>query len=74
MNEDFVTVGTGGSQANGLCEQYWQPNMKPDELFEVLSQCILGALERDAGSGWGVIVHIVEKDKITTTELKSRMD
>lgn len=31
----------------------------PDELFEVLSQCLLSAVERDALSGWGAVVHIM---------------
>lgn len=73
-SNSFVASGTGNEQAIGLCEQYWQPGLKPDQLFETLSQCMMGALERDASSGWGVVLHIVEKDKITTTELKTRMD
>lgn len=31
----------------------------PEELFEVLSQCLLSAVDRDAYSGWGAIVHIM---------------
>jgi 20S proteasome alpha/beta subunit len=32
---------------------------EPEELFEVLSQCLLAAMDRDALSGWGAIVHIM---------------
>lgn len=32
---------------------------EPDELFEVLSQSLLAAVDRDAISGWGAIVHIM---------------
>lgn len=31
----------------------------PEELFETVSQILLGALERDALSGWGAIVRIM---------------
>jgi 20S proteasome subunit beta 3 len=32
---------------------------EPEELFEVLSQCLLAAVDRDALSGWGAVVHIM---------------
>ena len=32
---------------------------EPEELFEVLSQSLLAAVDRDAISGWGAIVHIM---------------
>ena len=31
----------------------------PDELFEVLAQCLLASVDRDAMSGWGGVVHIM---------------
>ncbi|XP_012658367.1 proteasome subunit beta type-3 [Otolemur garnettii] len=46
----------------------------PEHLFETISQAMLNAVDRDAVSGMGVIVHIIEKDKITTRTLKARMD
>ncbi|XP_016129166.1 proteasome subunit beta type-3-like [Sinocyclocheilus grahami] len=44
------------------------------DLFETISQAMLNAVDRDAVSGMGVVVHVVEKDKITTRTLKARMD
>ena len=32
---------------------------EPDELFEVISQCLLAGTDRDAISGWGAIVHVM---------------
>jgi 20S proteasome subunit beta 3 len=32
---------------------------EPDELFETLSQALLAAVDRDALSGWGAVVHIM---------------
>merc|ERR1712141_408602 len=46
----------------------------PDDLFECISQALMNAMDRDASSGWGAVVNIIEKDKITTKKLKTRMD
>lgn len=72
--DDFVVAGTCAEQLYGMCETLWEPNLSPDELFEVAAQAMLNACDRDAISGWGVTVHIIEKHAITTREVKSRMD
>lgn len=46
----------------------------PDELFETISQALLNAVDRDALSGWGAHVYIIEKDKVTKRLLKGRQD
>ena len=45
--------------------------MDPEHLFETISQAMLNTVHRD---GHGVIVHIIEKHKITTRMLKAQMD
>jgi len=72
--EDFVSGGTPEEQLMGMCETTWEPNMGPDDLFECISQSLMNAFDRDGISGWGAIVHIIEKDKVTTRTLKTRMD
>ena len=57
-----------------MCESLYKPDMEPDDLFETISQALLNAQDRDALSGWGGVVHIIEMDKITTKTLKARMD
>ena len=37
---DFVAGGTCEEQLMGMCETLWEPNMKPDQLFECISQVI----------------------------------
>jgi hypothetical protein len=32
---------------------------EPDDLFEVISQCLLSAVDRDALSGWGGVVTVM---------------
>ncbi|XP_035689292.1 proteasome subunit beta type-3 [Branchiostoma floridae] len=72
--EDFVVSGTCSEQMYGMCESLWEPNLEPDDLFETISQALLNAADRDAVSGWGAVVHVIEKDKVTTRTLKGRMD
>jgi len=72
--EDFVLSGTCDSQLYGMCETLWKPKMKPDELFEAISQALVNACDRDAISGWGAKVYLIEKDKVTIRHLRTRMD
>jgi len=72
--EDFVVAGTCAEQLFGMCEALWEPDLGPEELFETISQALMNAFDRDAISGWGGVVHIIEKDKVTTKYLKTRMD
>jgi 20S proteasome subunit beta 3 len=32
---------------------------EPEDLFETISQTLLNAVDRDALSGWGAVVHIM---------------
>jgi len=72
--DDFVLAGTCSEQLYGMCESLWEPDMEPDQLFETISQALVNACDRDAISGWGGVVYIIEKDKVTTKMLKTRMD
>ena len=72
--DDFVVSGTCTENLHGMCEALYKPDMEPDELFEVLSQCLLAAVDRDALSGWGAIVHIITPEGVMTKQLKARQD
>ncbi|KAH8395557.1 hypothetical protein KR222_011213 [Zaprionus bogoriensis] len=72
--KDFVVSGTCALQLYGMCETLWQPDMQPNQLFEVISQSMIGALDRDALCGWGATVYVMEHDKLTERSLKTRMD
>ena len=50
------------------------PIKAPEDLFETISQALLNAVDRDALSGWGAHVYIIEKDKVTKRLLKGRQD
>ncbi|XP_044741254.1 proteasome subunit beta type-3 [Chrysoperla carnea] len=72
--EDFVVGGTCSAQLYGMCESVWEPDLEPEDLFETISQALINAFDRDASSGWGAVVYIIEKDKVTKKILKTRMD
>lgn len=48
--------------------------MNVDELFEATAQAMLAAMERDAASGWGVVIYTITKDKVNMKTIKARMD
>lgn len=72
--KDFVCNGTSGEQLVGVCEALWRPDMNEEELMETLSQSLLAAVDRDCVAGWGAVVHVLTPNKITTRQLKCRMD
>ena len=72
--EDFVGAGTSIDGIMGVCESLWKPDLEPEDLFEVISQCLLSAVDRDAFSGWGAVVHVLTPTHFTTHFLKSRQD
>lgn len=74
FTDKFVVSGTCTSNLHGACESFYRDDMNADELFEVMSQCLLAGVERDALSGWGAIVHIITPEGVHTRKLKSRQD
>jgi proteasome subunit beta type-3 len=72
--DDFAVSGTSTQQIFGMCETVWKPDMEPDELFEAISQALMSGMDRDAASGWGGFVYIIEKSKVTIKSIKTRMD
>nr|QBH73450.1 proteasome subunit beta type protein [Isotomurus palustris] len=74
LPEDFVVAGTCDNQLYGMCESLWKPKMNPDELFETISQALVNACDRDAISGWGAKVYIIEPTKVTIRNIRTRMD
>ncbi len=71
---DFIVGGTCTDNLYGTCESLYKKDMDSDELFEVLAQSLLAAVDRDALSGWGGVVHIITKEGVTTRTLKARQD
>ena len=71
---NFVVYGNNEESLFGVCESMYKENLEPEELFEVIAQCLLAGVNRDCLSGWGGVVHVISKDKLITRTLKGRMD
>jgi 20S proteasome subunit beta 3 len=71
---DFIVTGTNSESLFGMCESMWRPGLEADELFEVVSQCLLSGIDRDALAGWGAVVYVITKDGVVARTLKGRMD
>eukprot|EP00005_Dracoamoeba_jomungandri_P005227 CAMPEP_0174261678 /NCGR_PEP_ID=MMETSP0439-20130205/11805_1 /TAXON_ID=0 /ORGANISM="Stereomyxa ramosa, Strain Chinc5" /LENGTH=205 /DNA_ID=CAMNT_0015346203 /DNA_START=42 /DNA_END=659 /DNA_ORIENTATION=- len=74
LNVSSVVAGTCAESLYGMCESLYKPDQEPEELFETISQVLLSAVNRDAFSGWGGVVHIITPDEIIVKELKGRQD
>ena len=72
--DTFEVGGTGTNFLYGCCEAFYKPDLGPEELCEVISNCLLSALDRDSLSGWGAYVYILTPEGITVKALKTRMD
>lgn len=70
----FEVAGTGAEFLQGVCETFYKPNLEPEQLFEVVSNCLLSALDRDSRSGWGAYVYILTPTELIVRSLKTRMD
>ena len=78
----FEVAGTGAEFLQGVCETWPaepfrypdRPNLEPEQLFEVVSNCLLSALDRDSLSGWGAYVYILTPTELIVRSLKTRMD
>lgn len=74
FKDDFVVAGDTAETLFGMCESVYRPDLEPDELFEVLSQCLLSGVDRDCLAGWGATVYIMTTEGVRETHLKGRMD
>ncbi|KAA1472639.1 20S proteasome subunit beta 3 [Dentipellis sp. KUC8613] len=72
--KDFIVTGTASDKLFGVAEGLWEPDLGPEDLFETISQTLLNAVDRDAYSGWGAVVHVITPDKVVSRTLKARMD
>ena len=70
----FEVAGTGSDFLYGVAETFYKPDMNADQLYEVISNCLLSALDRDSLSGWGAYVYVLTPEGTTVRALKTRMD
>ncbi|CAG8477893.1 9562_t:CDS:2 [Ambispora gerdemannii] len=71
---DFVVGGAADDCLLGTCEALYEPDLEPEDLFETISQSLISAVDRNAASGWGAVVHVLTPERVITRTLKTRQD
>jgi proteasome beta subunit len=61
--EDIVATGSGSPMAYGVLEDRFRQGMQENEAVELAIRALRSAMKRDAGSGEGVHVVVITKDK-----------
>jgi proteasome beta subunit len=61
--EEIVATGSGSPMAYGVLEDRFHANMPEDEAIDLAVRSLKSAMKRDAGSGEGIQVVVVTKDK-----------
>ncbi len=61
--EDIVATGSGSPMAYGVLEDRFNPGMKEEEAVELAVRSLRSAMRRDAGSGEGVQVVVITRDR-----------
>jgi proteasome beta subunit len=61
--EEIVATGSGSPMAYGVLEDRFRKDMNEDEAIDIAVRALKSAMKRDAGSGEGIQVVIITKDK-----------
>ena len=61
--EDIVSTGSGSPMAYGVLEDRYRPDMSEEEATESAVRALKSVMKRDAGSGEGIHVVIITKEK-----------
>ncbi|OPX63873.1 MULTISPECIES: archaeal proteasome endopeptidase complex subunit beta [unclassified Methanoregula] len=61
--EEIVATGSGSPMAYGVLEDRFRKDMPRDEAIELAVRSLKSAMKRDAGSGEGIQVVVITKEK-----------
>jgi proteasome beta subunit len=61
--EEIVATGSGSPMAYGVLEDRFHPKMTEDEAIDLAVRSLKSAMKRDAGSGEGIQVVVITKDR-----------
>ncbi|WAC06007.1 MAG: archaeal proteasome endopeptidase complex subunit beta [Methanoregula sp.] len=61
--EEIVSTGSGSPMAYGVLEDRFKSKMTEDEAIDLAIRALKAAMKRDAGSGEGVHVVVITKDR-----------
>ena len=61
--EEIVATGSGSPMAYGVLEDRFRKDMNEDEAIDIAVRALKSAMKRDAGSGEGIHIVVITKDK-----------
>lgn len=67
-DEGYYASGSGSQMAFGLLEDAWEPGMDEDDAVSLAKKAITTAVQRDAGSGSGIIISVIDDDGYRVVE------
>jgi len=70
LEEDYVSIGSGSLFAIGVLETEWKPDLTLDEGMELCTKSVRSAIIRDIGSGNGVDIVAIHKNKVIEKSYK----
>jgi proteasome beta subunit len=59
--DNYITTGSGSPYVYGILEDYYKENMTPNEGIDLAIRAIHAAMKRDAASGNGIDVILIDK-------------
>ncbi|WML68504.1 MAG: Proteasome subunit beta [Methanoregula sp. SKADARSKE-2] len=74
--EEIVATGSGSPMAYGVLEDRYHKDMTEDEAIDISVRSLKSAMKRDAGSGEGIQVVVITKDRyhvLSEEELKKHL-
>ena len=71
--ENFAVGGTAGANMVVLMENYYKPDMSPEQLEDCLAEILVSGTDRDILSGYGGVVYVMTTDELRIVDLKTKM-
>jgi len=62
IRDDYVSVGSGSLFAYGVLEDHYRKEITKDEAIDLAIRALSSAMKRDAASGNGITVAVIDKD------------
>ena len=74
--DNYITTGSGSPYVYGILEDYYKENMTPNEGMDLAIRAIHAAMKRDAASGNGIDVVVIDKkgyNQLTEDQVAQRI-
>jgi proteasome beta subunit len=74
--DNYITTGSGSPYVYGILEDYYKENLTPNEGMDLSIRSIHAAMKRDAASGNGIDVVLIDKkgyQQLTEDEVAQRI-